>query len=269
MGVDTQEDLGVLEYGLVQEDPTERGLLFSESSKHPGHLPDDPTPYMFSNPKYFGTTTSLISTDVVLKKRDFFVPFLADSNKAGQPWCVYGGAIANTHDQMTAIPVNRREGGLYMHPITDALDLLLPLMFGDQDRGAFPGFVGHNHNVRHGPLKADWTKTCPLTFTKEEKDEFCISEQKAVWGTELLVKLEKFKAEVDPDHIMTCATGVGYESKAIAKQDGDSEVEEDDGSKVKEGDGNTDAGQKEKSAGHCSAASDIFPFAVVGVAIFV
>lgn len=190
-----------------------------------GNIPEGgPEPSVYALSKYYGYTSTIISTKHVLEARDTLVPFLARLDRGNLPWYVTGGALLNTHDQITAIPLSRREGGLMltftdMMINPDVLETMFPIMFGDLDPSAdtFPGFVGHNHYVRHGPLKEDWTKPCPITLTLDEMDKLCISEQEAVWGTELLARLENFKAKIDPDGIMTCPTGVGF-TRAAAEQ---------------------------------------------------
>ena len=207
------DDLAIVEQISISDDP---GFLVE------GVVPEGgPPPTVYALSKYYGFTSTIIPTKHVMEARDTLVPFLARLNKGGLPWYVTGGALLNTHDQMTAIPQSRREGGLQLtftdliiNP--DILETMFPIMFGDLDPStdAFPGFVGHNHYVRHGPLKEDWKKPCPITYTLDEMDELCISEQEAVWGTELLARLENFKAKIDPDGIMTCPTGVGFKRAA-------------------------------------------------------
>jgi len=232
------DHMAAIESLLVVEDPTKRSL---ELSPIPGHLPDMPLPTIMSGSRYAGSTSSLISTESILKHRDTLVPLLARWNRSGQPWYVYGGAILNGHDQMTAIPTNRREGGLYVHfdlfLNADIFETVLPIIMEGLDPGAdaFPGFVGHNHSVRHGPLKEDWTKPCPIGLTLDEMDELCVSEQEAVWGTELLARLEKFKAEIDPDMIMTCSTGVGFK-RVAAEEEGNAAAEDPDNTTLAVGD---------------------------------
>ncbi|KAG7373203.1 hypothetical protein IV203_033927 [Nitzschia inconspicua] len=65
-----------------------------------------------------------------------------------------------------------------------------------------------------GPLKDDWTSTCPLDWPQSERDEKCISQNEASWGTAMLSRLEKFKAIIDPNELFICAAGVGYTSKS-------------------------------------------------------
>eukprot|EP00978_Attheya_sp_CCMP212_P021949 scaffold64695_cov45-Attheya_sp.AAC.1 len=191
-------------------DDLTRGSIATEADAgfRPGHVKDIPRPLLMEG----GSTSSNIPVDILMKNRDLLVPLLATMNARGSPWYVLGGASFNSHDQMTAIPQNKRNAGIYVHVSGEALEVVLRLLYenANQSNGSFPGYVGHNHQVEYGPLKEDWTKLCPLSYSMEEKQEFCISEQEAVWGTELLAKLEIIKAEMDPEYTMTCATGVGF-----------------------------------------------------------
>jgi len=220
MGFAKSFNITVLEFismGFVFEDHTEYMLTFQALD---GKYPDEPTPFVNSATKDVGLTCLILSLEYVLKYREKMVTFLTAINKApGAHWYQIGGAISKAHDQMTSIPESRREGAIYMQlPVSIIEDQeFLPLMFEDGDKSVFPGFVGHNHWVRHGPLKADWTKICPLSYSEEEMDELCISEQEAVWGTDLLRKLVQIKEEIDPNTIMTSATGIGFERKGYAQ----------------------------------------------------
>jgi hypothetical protein len=225
------DDVAIVEQALFSEDPAVGSVRHAVENPElypgtpEGHAPEvGPGPHVYALPRYYGTTSTIISTKHVLEARDTLVPFLVRLNKEGLAWYVTGGAIMNAQDQMTAIPKSRREGGLQLTTADltlnpDIMETMFPIMFGDLDPSvdAFPGFVGHNHFVRHGPLKEDWTKPCPISYTPDEMDELCVSEQEAVWGTELLARLEKFKAKIDPDGIMTCPTGVGFKRAATKK----------------------------------------------------
>ena len=76
----------------------------------------------------------------------------------------------------------------------------------------FPAFLGLNHhlgpNIR-GPLKHDWTKACPVNWTRKERDEKCIPALECVFGTQLLRKLERIKKRVDRHGMFTCRDCVG------------------------------------------------------------
>lgn len=226
-------DLAALESSLFNEEPSLFAVQSLQGTPFEGHAASNHPPFVYSPPRYYGMTSAIISIERTLENRDTLVPFLTRMNRDGSPWYLGSKGIVSAHDQMTAIPQSRREGGLYLIFLDlvkweDAFEAVLPIIFGDLDPNvdAFPGFVGHNHNVRHGPLKNDWTKPCPLSYTLDEMDELCISEQEATWGTELLARLEKFKAEIDPDGIMTCPTGVGFK-RAAAKEPALPEYTED------------------------------------------
>ncbi len=60
----------------------------------------------------------------------------------------------------------------------------------------------------YGPLKSDWTKPCPFEWSKEEKLDKCISFQEAVWGTELLARLEAIQSDLDVDSLFIQGYGV-------------------------------------------------------------
>ena len=60
----------------------------------------------------------------------------------------------------------------------------------------------------YGPLKSDWTKPCPFDWSKEEKLDKCISFQEAVWGTELLSRLETIQSGLDPKSLFIQGYGV-------------------------------------------------------------
>jgi len=61
-----------------------------------------------------------------------------------------------------------------------------------------------------GPLKEDWTVACPLEWPQEERDEKCISQPEAFWGTTNWKRLEDIKTVVDPDGIFVANGGIGY-----------------------------------------------------------
>jgi hypothetical protein len=88
----------------------------------------------------------------------------------------------------------------------DFFSTTLPAWYDTTDEDNFPGYIGGNHagiNTR-GPLKTDWTKACPLDWTKEERDEKCISLQEIIWGTKTLKRLEAIKEIIDPNYMFDC-----------------------------------------------------------------
>ena len=81
------------------------------------------------------------------------------------------------------------------------------LIFEGMDfNGDFPGVFGSNHIVPNtlGPIKTDWTKPCPWEWSNEKREEECIPQQEAVWGTKTLRRLEQIKANIDPLNLFKC-----------------------------------------------------------------
>lgn len=145
----------------------------------------------------------------------------------------FAGFTAKTSDQMNALSSAHRDAGLWFSflvpgPFADGLLSLSPTSPINDDKffepggvfqtmfnlnikaggigPEFPAFLGLNHlgfNIR-GPLKDDWTKACPVNWTRKERDEKCISAQECVFGTSLLKKLEGIKKAVDKHGMFTC-----------------------------------------------------------------
>jgi|SaaInl74LU_5_DNA_1037368.scaffolds.fasta_scaffold05570_3 hypothetical protein len=59
-----------------------------------------------------------------------------------------------------------------------------------------------------GPQKTDWTKPCSSEWSTEEKLDNCISFQEAVWGTDLLARLENIQRGIDPQSLFIQGYGV-------------------------------------------------------------
>ena len=78
---------------------------------------------------------------------------------------------------------------------------------------SLPSQANHASINTRGPLKEDWSKGCPLDWSKEERDEKCVSLQEAIWGTEVLQRLEKIKLKVDPHFMFNCNGCVGNNLK--------------------------------------------------------
>ena len=81
----------------------------------------------------------------------------------------------------------------------------------------FHSQANHASINTRGPLKDDWSKGCPLDWSKEERDEKCVSLQEAIWGTKVLQRLEEIKLKVDPHFMFNCNGCVGNN----LKRDGD------------------------------------------------
>lgn len=121
------------------------------------------------------------------------------------------------------------------------------------DPDNFPAFIGTNHRSPYarGPLKSDWTKACPMSWSPNERDEQCefilishaprlvsncvrshtycsinhihlieylshtgISLQECMYGTKLLKRLEEIKKSIDPNNMFSCKYCVGSDNKA-------------------------------------------------------
>ena len=84
-------------------------------------------------------------------------------------------------------------------------------MYDISDKTKFPPVFNANHAgpFLTGPLKEDWTKVCPYEWTIEERKEKCISSQEAIYGTELLNRLEAIKLAVDPNFMFNCHNCIG------------------------------------------------------------
>ena len=125
-----------------------------------------------------------------------------------------GGLIPFADDGVNAISPTRRNAAFLMAvPNEEFRNQYYSIFFGQLDMtGDFPGSSCHNHALVYemGPLKDDWATSCPLEWAQSERDEKCISQNEASWGTAILSRLESFKAAVDPNEIFICASGVGY-----------------------------------------------------------
>jgi hypothetical protein len=135
-------------------------------------------------------------------------PFLAKS------FYVLGGKTASSHDDMTSISTSQREGSFAIPTMeySDLTAMLLEQVYGNATGNDFPGGAEYNHigPNEFGPLKDDWSKPCPMSWTRQERLQSCISIQESVWGTTTLAKLEEIKKKVDPSHLFNCFACVGY-----------------------------------------------------------
>ena len=131
------------------------------------------------------------------------------------PYYAYGVATYSFSDQANSLPQTTREAAtmapLAFHMGDDFWSDLFPKMYDISDKTNFPAVYQSNHAgpSAHGPLKDDWTKGCPLEWTFEERMEKCISAQEAIYGTELLRRLEAIKMKVDPGFMFDCYQCIG------------------------------------------------------------
>ena len=96
---------------------------------------------------------------------------------------------------------------------------LFPTMFDTSDDN-FPAFIGTNHRTPYirGPLKEDWTKACPLSWSQIERDNKCISLQECMYGTKLLKRLVEIKEKIDPSNMFNCAYCIGGSVETYKEQ---------------------------------------------------
>jgi len=75
------------------------------------------------------------------------------------------------------------------------------------------GLIEYNHMGPHetGPLKADFSKSCPWNWSLEKQASDCVDWETAVWGS-TLSKLKEAKLAFDPNHRFNCYHCVGYQS---------------------------------------------------------
>lgn len=140
------------------------------------------------------------------------------SEASGTTFYALGGEIPFSHDQTTSLSPTRRLAGFLKTVPDDAYrSAYYDIFYGNGDGtpfvgNDFPGSSCHNHALAFemGPLKTDWTKACPTNWTQAERDEKCISQQEAAWGTTNLVRLQDIKSVVDPNGLFVCASGIGY-----------------------------------------------------------
>ena len=204
--------------------------LFGGSTRFSDRVDDSPQPLIPSSTALLGAL--LVPKSYILENVQ-----AAAAQFPGVTALVYnafGGFTAKTSDQMNALSSAHRDAGFWF-PLFEVIvnfpDFpLAPVnndtffehggvfqtMYGlnveaGETGDNFPAFLGLNHlgpNIR-GPLKNDWTKACPVNWTRKERDEKCIPALECVFGTQLLRKLERIKKRVDRHGMFTCRDCVG------------------------------------------------------------
>ena len=206
--------------GAVYELGDERNFSlpdkFEKGNRHYGKFKDEPAPgtgpaIPFSNP--------IIPRTVLLKNKAYWVEFV--SLIAPSPYGVlfYLAHADKTDDQMSSLSTPHRKGAVMVFDVSATLpagselaskygsEKWFQLIFEGMDfNGDFPGVFGSNHIVPNtlGPIKTDWTKPCPWEWSNEKREEECIPQQEAVWGTKTLRRLEQIKANIDPLNLFKC-----------------------------------------------------------------
>jgi len=128
-----------------------------------------------------------------------------------------GGSVAQEENSVALSPAHRTAGFMmffiYSYPNGFFSDLF-PQMY-DTSSHNFPGFIGSNHASPYvrGPLKDDWSKPCPNEWAEAKRDEECISFQTSIYGTELRVRLESIKKNIDPSLILNCNYCIGNDNR--------------------------------------------------------
>eukprot|EP00957_Ditylum_brightwellii_P069050 5241530-Ditylum_brightwellii.AAC.1 len=170
-------------------------ILADPNDRAPGKVPDAPTPSPIGN-LFAGVLVPQSWLDESEENIKTVLEHAADT-----PYNAFGGAAASGSDQANSLSQAHRNAAFMTYFIDDD-DIddyfwgnLFPQMFDISDKTKFPPVFGSNHAgpFATGPLKEDWTKSCPREWTFEERREKCISVQEAIYGTERLARLEAIK----------------------------------------------------------------------------
>merc|ERR1712238_640295 len=189
---------------------------FEKGHRHYGKFNDNPTPGIV-----FPVTSKpnpIIPRTVLLKNKAYwvkFVSFFVSSPHGGFFQVPFYLAHADkTDDQMSSLSTPHRKGAVMVFDNLPAeggheggSEKWFSLIFEGMDfNDDFPGVFGSNHIVPNtlGPIKTDWTKPCPSDWSNEKREEECIPQQEAVWGTKTLRRLEQIKANIDPLNLFKC-----------------------------------------------------------------
>jgi hypothetical protein len=181
-------------------------IFFPEGHPLAGKASDDPPPTW--NAYIADIFNPIVPKQVALDNIDFFTSICTDPVFWQK---LYFAHTDNTDDQASSLSHAHRDGAfmVYLFHNGEDTEQMLELMFGDMDYdGNFPGFLGSNHlgPMAIGPVKSDWTKPCPTSWTWERRADECISPLEAVYGTQRLKRLEEIKAKVDPKKLFNCHT---------------------------------------------------------------
>ena len=217
------------------------GVELGEGTKTPdGRLSDEgPSPHVYNT---FGGNNQymMVPEDILITKRDEMVTMIFECMVAGTcgsaTMYIMGGEIPAADDGMNSLPPHRRHGAFLFTVNDPTTRTKFNRFFNGISEGevwtgeSFPGNICHNHASLDfpTPLKEDWALLCDPSWTKEEKEEKCMSYQEASWGTDILKKLNRIHTSVDPDHLFNPDDGARYalsdekgtkSSKKSAKKD--------------------------------------------------
>ena len=185
-------------------------ILMGENERFPGKAKDLPSPTAVG---IFPKSSNVLIPQSWIDDSEENIDTLLRYVPA--PYYAYGVDTYSFSDQANSLPQAAREAAVMAGTTLSSSDNfwsdLFPQMYDISDKTKFPAVFQSNHASinAHGPLKDDWTKACPMTWTFEERKEKCISAQEAIYGTELLRRLEEIKMKVDPGFIFNCNGCVG------------------------------------------------------------
>lgn len=190
-----------------------------------GRLRDEGPSPTLTNTMLGNIQLMMVPEDVLITKRDEIVGMVFNclSRQTCSPLMyIMGGKIPAADDGVNSLPPHRRHGGFLMGILDPTLRTEFTRLFNNISDGevwtgdSFPGTLCHNHASLEfpTPLKEDWALTCDPFWTKEQKEEKCMSYQEAAWGTDILGKLDRIHTDVDPDHLFNPDDGPGYAARS-------------------------------------------------------
>ena len=185
--------------------------LMDENSRFPGKIADEPPPDV--TPATLGQANVLVPQSWVDESEENIDILLSMGMGVLVPYYAYGVATSRFSDQANSLPQSLRDAATmasYLWFNFWSSDLF-PKIYDISDKTKFPAVFQSNHATfgASGPRKDDWTKDCPLEWTLEERKEKCISVQEAIYGTEVLSRLEAIKLAVDPGFMFNCYNCIG------------------------------------------------------------
>eukprot|EP00438_Fugacium_kawagutii_P023240 Skav204744 [mRNA] locus=scaffold1013:5402:7784:+ [translate_table: standard] len=182
-------------------------------NQYPTHIPDSPQPATYPD-TYPVDWNALMPVEWLYLDRGLpTLLTLVKGGLGGPSTYVLGGQTAVSDDGLTSLPDFQRKAG-FMIFLTggEVAESFLRGTFeeyigGNSSTKSFPGGSNYNHisASAYGPLKDDWTKGCPDSFSDFEKAEKCLSLQESVWGTEQLAQLE------EPGYASTCSKWLDHD----------------------------------------------------------
>mmetsp|Transcript_25787 Transcript_25787/g.30393 ORF Transcript_25787/g.30393 Transcript_25787/m.30393 type:complete len:701 (+) Transcript_25787:109-2211(+) len=200
-------------------------LPVPDSYTHASYAKRSEFPYMGGPPDLFPVTYNaynpVFTKKAIFDNKSYFAEFLA--NNGCVPYFAFpfssGAQIA--HDQANSVPRSYRDGVMmvYMSSATYYDNSLFRNVALDDNTNDFPSIIGSNHAGPHhlGPLKSNWTSTCPLKWSQEKREKLCISQQQATYGSVVLTRLELIKESVDPTYMFDCHRCIGNNRKKLTK----------------------------------------------------